>query len=140
MLGKLTTATLKQRLSMKPKGPNSFPPDARLRKRHEFKRLQGKESKIHAKHFLIVISPTNREQSRIGITVTTKVDKRAVQRNRIKRVIREVFRHFRSELLGTFDIVAIARQNAGDCSSEQIREEILGALKKNRYLANNEKN
>jgi len=119
---------------MKPKGSNTFPPSARIRKRYEFKRLQGNERKLHARHFLIVIAPSTRDQSRIGITVTTKVHKRATQRNRIKRIIRELFRHFRSELLGTFDIVAIARQNACDCSPQQIREEILGALIKNQYL------
>ena len=132
-----TTNIIATAKPMKPKCSNTFPPDARLRKRHEFKNLPGNERKLHAKHFLIIISSSSRPQSRIGITVTTKVDKRAVQRNRIKRIIRELFRHFRSELSGTFDIVAIARQNACECSSEQIREEILVVLKKNRYLADN---
>ena len=80
------------------------------------------------------MNQTQASVSRIGITVTTKVDKRATRRNKIKRVVRELFRRIRNQLSGTFDIIVIARQNAADCSADTIREELIGLLRKNRYL------
>ncbi len=113
---------------------NRFPGTLRVKTRAEFKKLQAGSRKHYSSHFLTVVNPSSRELSRIGITVTTKVDKRATQRNRIKRVIREFFRHIHRQLAGTFDIIVIARQNATDCSSEAIREELFEVLKKHRYV------
>lgn len=80
------------------------------------------------------MNPSSSTCSRIGITVTTRVDKRSTERNRIKRIVREAFRHFHQSLSGIFDIVVIARQNAPDCSSGELREELTELLRKNRYL------
>ena len=112
-----------------------FPPSLRVKTRSEFKRLQSGSRKLHSTHFLVIVTPSNGDQSRIGITVTTKVDKRATQRNRIKRLVREFFRHIHHHLSGTFDIIVIARQNACDCSSDAIREELSELLKKHRYVS-----
>lgn len=114
---------------------NRFPGTLRVKTRAEFKKLQAGARKHYSAHFLTIMNPSSRELSRIGITVTTKVDKRATQRNRIKRVVREFFRLNYRQLVGTFDIIVIARQNACDCSSEAIREELFDVLKKHRYMA-----
>lgn len=66
---------------------------------------------------------------RLGITVSTKIDKRAVVRNRIKRLIREVFRKNQRSFQG-FDIVVIARKNASHLSYKEAEREIIGALRK----------
>ena len=66
---------------------------------------------------------------RLGITVSTKIDKRAVIRNRIKRLVREVFRKNLSRFEG-FDIVVIARKNASHLSYKDAEREILGTLRK----------
>jgi len=44
----------------------------------------------------------------LGVTVSKKVSKKAVDRNRIKRQVREFFRHHQSELNGA-DIVITAK-------------------------------
>jgi ribonuclease P protein component len=51
--------------------------------------------------------------------VTRKVG-RAVKRNRIKRLIREYFRHHRHLISGKWDINVIAKKEAADLSSEEI--------------------
>jgi ribonuclease P protein component len=111
-----------------------YPPSLRIRKRADFKRLQGGTKKHYSTHLLVIMNPCQGPTSRLGITITTKVDKRATQRNRIKRVIREFFRLNHSHLAGTFDIIVIARQNAAQCSSDSIRAELRGLLLRNRYL------
>lgn len=114
---------------------NHFPQKLRIRKRAEFKRLQAGSRKLNSRHLLAIINPSSGPNSRIGITVTTRIDKRATQRNRIKRIIRETFRHLHHQLSGTFDIVVIARQNASDCSAAELRQELTELFRKNRILA-----
>lgn len=115
---------------MSPSPSHRFPPALRIRKRAEFKRLQSGSRKLHSTHLLVILSPGLEPKSRIGITVTTRVDKRATQRNRIKRIVRETFRHLHEQLGGTFDIVVIARQNATGCSSEELRRELTELFRK----------
>lgn len=94
-------------------------------------------TKLYSKHLLILVKPaesTKQDRSRLGITITKKVDKRAVARNRFKRLIRELFRLNRFKLQQNFDIVVIARFGAHECSLNQLSKEFLGALKKKGFL------
>jgi ribonuclease P protein component len=53
--------------------------------------------------------------ARLGLAVSRKVDPRAVGRNRIKRVLRDAFRHQRTQLLpGSYVVVARAAARAAD--------------------------
>jgi len=56
-----------------------------------------------------------RLETRLGITVTRKVGN-AVVRNRIKRLVREIFRQHRQRLPSGLDIVWVAKQQAGEAS------------------------
>jgi len=91
--------------------------------------VQEQGLKLYSKHFLLIALGSAAENSRVGITITTKVDKRATERNRLKRRIREIFRLNSKNLKENFDIVVIARKNAVTCDYPQIEREILGALK-----------
>jgi len=88
-------------------GEYSFPKATRILKRPEFIRLSKSGAKIQNRHFIFLYSRSNREYSRIGITVSRKVGK-AVLRNRIKRLVREHFRLNRHHLAGHWDINIIA--------------------------------
>jgi len=59
--------------------------------------------------------------ARLGLVVSRKVDKRAVGRNRIKRVVREYFRCIRPQLQpGAY--VALARVAAKQADNTQLRQ------------------
>jgi ribonuclease P protein component len=62
----------------------------------------------------------------LGITVSRKVGT-AVQRNRVKRRIREWFRHNRAALPGEVVLVVIARRGAAELSRAETERE-LGSL------------
>ena len=109
--------------------------DKRIRKSREFKRVQEKSRRLSSKHFLLLVSEALGPKSRIGITITRKVDPHAVNRNRLKRRLREIFRITYQALRAPFDIVIIARKNATDCEMADIRREILGTLKHAGLLA-----
>ncbi|MDD2943406.1 MAG: ribonuclease P protein component [bacterium] len=99
-----------------------LPAQYRIRKRREFLNIQGVGNKASSGSFLLCWSAA--EQSRIGVTVTTKVDKRAVRRNRLKRLVREFFRLNRSRINGNYDIVVIARNSAVTTSNDKLRREL----------------
>ena len=58
-----------------------------------------------------------------ALVIAKKNIAKAVQRNRVKRILRESFRHNQS-LLPTLDIVILARSGLGALTSEQIRKKI----------------
>lgn len=112
----------------------AFPPSLRLRKSEEFLDVQRRAAKLYTKHFLILVAPAKSDSSRLGITVTKKIDKRAVARNKIKRRVRAIFRLNRHLLRENFDIIIIARKNATEIDYGDMAREILGALRHKGYL------
>ncbi len=71
--------------------------------------------------FIMVSLPNNRTTARLGITVSKKVSKRAVERNRLKRLVRETFRHCQQELQNN-DFVIIARIKAREADNQTVRK------------------
>jgi len=65
---------------------------------------------------------------RLGVTVSRRVGN-AVVRNRVKRGVREWFRHKRGELEEPLEVVVIARQAASKLSAMEISNELNGLLK-----------
>jgi ribonuclease P protein component len=116
---------------------SSFGASARLKKRRDFVICKETGHKVYAKHFLLLICASVTHESRLGVTVTTKIDKRAVVRNRIKRRIREVFRLNRASFARPIDIVVVARRDSGGCTFQDSEREILGALRYHGYLTRN---
>ena len=101
----------------------------RLKKRYEFKQVQLSGRRIHTPHFLIVVQPNALQTTRLGITVTKKVGS-AVQRNRIKRVVREVFRLNRPLFPASHDVVFIAKRGAHQIDYASLLEEVRQAARK----------
>ena len=69
--------------------------------------------------FVVYAHGKSRQLGRLGITVSRRVAPRAVERNRIKRVIRESFRHQQKFLVG-LDIVTIARGATRGIETKQL--------------------
>jgi ribonuclease P protein component len=103
--------------------PQRFRRADRLKKRYEFRQAQLSGRRIHTPHFLIVVQPNALQNTRLGITVTKKVGT-AVQRNRIKRVVREVFRRNRQLFPAAHDLVFIAKRGATDIDYGSLLSEL----------------
>ena len=67
----------------------------------------------------MIAVPGEAEGARLGLAISRKAAKSAVERNRIKRVIREGFRQ-RREDLPAVDIVVMARPEAARTENGQI--------------------
>ena len=91
-----------------------FPRAARMLVARDFAELRAKGSRrIASRHFSAEYRPTDRATARLGLAVSRRVSKLAVQRNRIKRLVRESFRRRRASLQPV-DILVIARSSAVD--------------------------
>ena len=66
----------------------------------------------------IVARPNGANHPRLGLAVSRRVARRAVVRNRLKRRIRESFRHH-AERLGGLDVVVLARPGAEKVDSKR---------------------
>ena len=95
----------------------------RLRKRNEYRQVQLTGRRIHTRHFLIVVKPNTSNTGRLGITVTKRVGS-AVKRNRIKRVVREVFRRNRALFPRSHDVVFIAKRDLVSISYQGLLDEL----------------
>jgi ribonuclease P protein component len=64
----------------------------KLRKTDEFSSVFSFRRRINGKYLTVFYMPNSMEYARLGIVVSKKIVRRAVARNYIKRVIRELFR------------------------------------------------
>ena len=89
-----------------------WPPERRLRRRADFLRVQRNGRRIHTPHYVVILQASDPGAlRRMGITVTKKVAN-AVGRNRVKRVLREVFRRNDRLFPDSCEIVVIAKSGA----------------------------
>jgi len=95
----------------------------RLLKRAQFLTLSEHGKKVHTGSFLALVLMGTALNNRIGITVSKKVGN-SVERNRIKRIIREYFRHNKENISGPRDINIIAKKGLTTLSSRLIIEKL----------------
>lgn len=118
-------------------GLYSFPKDERLKKQEDFIRIlrEGRPYSL-SKNFVVYIRK-GAEKRRIGISINKKVGK-AVVRNKIKRLIREVYRLHRPYLKEDIEMLVIVKPgvNVKDIDFYKVKEmlskiwEKAGVLKK----------
>jgi len=109
-----------------------FPPQARLRTQSHYKAVF--ESRLRVAHPLLNLYWRKTDTpARLGLIVSRKVDKRAVGRNRIKRVLRETMRHM-YPALGSGDYVVLARPDAKTAENKHIRAAFIRLLQRSGAL------
>lgn len=105
-----------------PRGTARFPKAERLRHRRDFLRAQAQGQRLHTRHFGVILARTAAGGPRLGLAVSRRVGK-AVQRNRLKRVLREFFRRHKTGLPAV-DLVIMAKKGAAALGYRQVEEEL----------------
>ena len=77
--------------------------------------------------FVLYVLPGCRPWSRLGMAVSKRVGK-AVVRNRVKRLIRELFRQHKSRLTPPCDVLVVTRRRVAGASSREITRQFLALL------------
>jgi ribonuclease P protein component len=97
-----------------------FRPDERIRRRVEFKQAYERGTRIHGRYSTVFLLPNGRATGRLGIAATKKLGG-AIQRNRAKRLIREIFR--RNKIAPGFDVVVVPKRDLLDASLAALESE-----------------
>jgi ribonuclease P protein component len=93
-----------------------------LRKRVEFENVLRAGSRVSSRNFVVRAVPNAVEHARLGIIAGRKAAARAVDRNRGKRLAREVFR---CAELGAHDVAVQLRNDLRARTSAALRRELL---------------
>jgi ribonuclease P protein component len=108
-------------------GAFSFSKIEKLLNREEFVNLNRSGRRHHTRHFVLIFKKNGLSFARLGITVSKKIGN-AVQRNRVKRLIREFFRLHRDHFPKGFDFVIAAKRNAISLNYSDLTEELSEGL------------
>lgn len=101
-----------------------FPRQSRLLNAGDYQSVfNDTSSKVYAGEFLLLAHKRDSGEARLGLIVAKKTDKRAVGRNRIKRLVRDSFRHQKEHLEG-LDIIFLARQGIKDLDNTALHKRL----------------
>jgi ribonuclease P protein component len=102
--------------------------EERLRRKKDFEAIAKEGTRRHTKNFLIITRKNDQGFSRVGAVAGRRVGK-AVERNRVKRLMREFFRRNKDRLLPSTDYVIVGKKGAQDLPYARVVDE-LGTLLK----------
>jgi ribonuclease P protein component len=103
----------------------SFGRDKRLLTSRQFSAVfDSPTGKAPGKSVLLLARDTGLDHPRLGLVIGKKSVKLAVERNRLKRIIRDSFR-LHQEMLAGLDIVMVARKGLGDLDNPELHQQFV---------------
>lgn len=100
-----------------------LPREARLRRPGDFAALRTSSGRAGGRCFHMRYRDNDLGHARLGLAISKRVSKRAVERNRIKRLLRESFRRVRQQLPAV-DMMVMAREQAAGVPGPQLLAEL----------------
>ena len=100
-----------------------LPREARLRRPGEFAALRSSSGRAGGRCFHMRYRDNELGEARLGLAISKRVSKRAVERNRIKRLVRESFRRVRHRLPAV-DLMVMAREQAAGVPGPELLGEL----------------
>jgi len=100
-----------------------------LKKNYEFRRLYNKGKNVASKYLAVYLRRNGKNTNRLGITVSTKLGG-AVQRNRIRRRLKEIYRTNENSFYTGYDIVIVARMSSKDAKWSDLKSSALALFAK----------
>jgi len=110
-----------------------LPREARLRRAGDFAALRHASGRFGGRCFSVRYRPNGLDHPRLGLAISKRVSKRAVDRNRLKRLVRESFRRVRQEL-PAMDLMVMARDLATGLPGPELLAELDGLWKRLRSV------
>jgi len=92
---------------------------SRLADKSSFSRVFEKADRSRDKMFTVLYRPNGTDEPRLGLAISKKNCRLATGRNRLKRIIRESFRHYQGQLPG-LDIVVLSQPAASRANNRAL--------------------
>lgn len=109
---------------------SDFSKEKRLLNSADFSRVfEQVEIKYATKHYLFLARHNRVKQARLGLVISKKHIKTAVNRNRIKRIVRDGFRNHQHKL-NNLDIIFISRRHLGMMENMKIHQSLANVWQK----------
>ncbi len=110
----------------------------RLRKKKDFERVSEK-GKLLTKDFLVLKTVKNNlKLARVGLVVSRKVSKKAVQRNKVKRKLREAVRNNIRKIKVGYDLIFFTKKGIEKKSFSEIKKMVEDLLVRAKLFKENE--
>ncbi len=103
----------------------TFPASRRVRHKPEFDAARARGRRFGNGFFAVTVIGNDKTAPRLGLAVALRVTRTAVERNRIRRIIRESFR-LHQHALPAVDIIVGARARAHGAAGAQLHESLAG--------------
>lgn len=111
-----------------------LPQENRLRLERDINTLFAHGKSVFGTGLGMKFHSNRRPQSRFAVVVGTKVSKKAVERNRLKRQIRAIIYERLSDIAPGYDVVFFAKKGALGKSFHELSEHVMRALKTAKLL------
>ena len=111
------------------RGRLTLPAQRRLRRKSDFEAAYARGRRFGNGFFAVTAKPNDTGAPRLGLAVSVKNAGNSVERNRIRRTIRESFRLHQHEL-PPVDLVVSASARARDAAGEELRANLALLWKK----------
>ena len=106
----------------------TFYPQERIRKKRDFLFLYKKGNRYKGKYFNLIYLSNDLNFSRMAVVVSSKIGN-AVQRNKIKRRMRSLFRRNKPLFEKSFDILIIAKKGILEVTWTTLKASYIEAVK-----------
>lgn len=107
-----------------------LPQIARLRKAKDFKEVFGKGKGVRDGHLFLKARAAKSETVRFGIVVSKQVAAKAVDRNRIKRLLREAVKSCMPDIREGYDIVMVTLPGFSLVGLQDAKLKVISIVKK----------
>jgi ribonuclease P protein component len=105
--------------------------EERLRRKKDFETVAKEGTRRHSKNFLIITRKNDQGFSRVGAVAGKRLGK-AVERNRVKRLMREFFRKNKDRLPPSTDYIIVGKKGAQALPYAYVVDELSALLKPRR--------
>ncbi|MEK3806657.1 ribonuclease P protein component [Metabacillus sp. SLBN-84] len=106
----------------------------RIKKNEDFQKIfkQGK-SMANRQFVIYMLNQPEEKEFRLGLSVSKKIGN-AVTRNRVKRLVRQVFLEEKDSLKTGMDYIVIARKPASEMDYHEVKSSLLHLFRKTKIL------
>lgn len=110
----------------------------RLKKRYQFNYVYKNGTHFSSSALVLYVASSKTKSIKVGFAVTKKLGK-AVERNKIRRRLREIVRNYLPNLKQNYTIIIVAKDNVSEFSFEELSNQFLNLATKADIVIKDEK-